>query len=219
LLAANFLKNMSDKEMYASRGFGNKIGFGERPALLVIDFIKGFTDTACPLGSNLDAEIAATKRLLDLFRSYSLPVHFTTTAYDDAMVSAGVFVKKVPSLAHLKFGSNWIEIDDRLAPISGEVVWTKQYASAFFGTALASSLSAQKVDTLIVTGCTTSGCVRASAVDACQNGLLTNVVRECVGDRSVAAHEANLNDLDAKYADVVSLKEVEDYLYSNSIPF
>ena len=108
---------MNDKEMYQQRGFGNKVGFGTRPALLIIDFIKGFTDTACPLGSNLDAEVAATKQLLNAFRSQNLPVHFTTTAYDDAMVSAGVFVKKVPSLAHLKFGSSWIEIDDRLTPI------------------------------------------------------------------------------------------------------
>jgi maleamate amidohydrolase len=210
---------MSDKEMYQQRGFGNKVGFGNRPALLVIDYIKGFTDTNCPLGSNLDAEVSATKQLLDSFRSYKLPVHFTTTAYDEAMVSAGVFVKKVPSLAHLKLGSNWVEIDDRLTPISGEVLWTKQYASAFFGTALASALSAQKIDTLIVTGCTTSGCVRASAVDSCQHGFLTNVVRECVGDRSLSAHEANLGDLDAKYADVVSLADVEKYLWENSIPY
>jgi maleamate amidohydrolase len=210
---------MSDKEMYQQRGFGNKVGFGNRPALLVIDYIKGFTDINCPLGSNLDAEVSATKQLLDSFRSYKLPVHFTTTAYDEAMVSAGVFVKKVPSLAHLKLGSNWVEIDDRLTPISGEVLWTKQYASAFFGTALASALSAQKIDTLIVTGCTTSGCVRASAVDSCQHGFLTNVVRECVGDRSLSAHEANLGDLDAKYADVVSLADVEKYLWENSIPY
>ena len=210
---------MSDQEMYAQRGFGNKVGFGERPALLIIDFIKGFTDTNCPLGSNLDAEIAATKQLLDEFRWRKLPVHFTTTAYDEAMVSAGVFVKKVPSLAHLKIGSSWVEIDERLTPLAGEVVWTKQYASAFFGTALASALSAQKIDTLIITGCTTSGCVRASAVDSCQHGLLTNVVRECVGDRSASAHEANLSDLDAKYADVVSLEEVNQSLLTLDIPF
>ena len=203
---------MSDQEMYAQRGFGNKVGFGERPALLIIDFIKGFTDTNCPLGSNLDKELAATKQLLDEFRSQNLPVHFTTTVYDEAMVSAGVFVKKVPSLAHLKSGSNWVEIDDRLAPVSGEVVWTKQYASAFFGTALASALTAQKIDTLIVTGCTTSGCVRASAVDSCQHGFLTNVVKDCVGDRSASAHEANLFDLNAKYADVVSLVDAINYL-------
>lgn len=202
--------------MYQQRGFAHRVGFGERPALLIIDFIKGFTDTECPLGSNLDAEVAATERLLGLFRENSLPVHFTTTAYDDAMVAAGVFVKKVPSLAHLKFGSEWVEIDDRLRPVSGEVVWAKQYASAFFGTALGSALAAQKVDTLIVTGCTTSGCVRASAVDSCQHGFRTHVVRECVGDRSAAAHESNLNDLDAKYADVVSLEEVVSLL--NNLP-
>ena len=203
---------MNDEEMYEQRGFGNKVGFGERPALLIIDFIKGFTDTGCPLGSNLDKEIEAAKQLLDSFRLRNLPVHFTTTAYDDEMVSAGVFVKKVPSLAHLKIGSKWIEIDDRLTPKSGEVVWTKQYASAFFGTSLAAALTAQKIDTLVVTGCTTSGCVRASAVDACQHGFLTKVVRDCVGDRSASAHEANLSDLDAKYADVISLDEAIIFL-------
>jgi nicotinamidase-related amidase len=203
---------MSDQEMYQQRGFASRVGFGERPALLVIDFIKGFTDTSCPLGSNLDNEVGATLELLNIFREKNLPVHFTTTAYDNEMVSAGVFVKKVPSLAHLKSGSLWIEIDDRLSPQPGEVVWTKQYASAFFGTALASSLAAQKVDTLIVTGCTTSGCVRASAVDSCQHGFKTIVVRECVGDRSEAAHESNLNDLDAKYADVESLQPIKDYV-------
>jgi maleamate amidohydrolase len=203
---------MSDQQMYQQRGFSSRVGFGERPALLVIDFIKGFTDTNCPLGSNLDAEVEATKQLLDSFRSQNLPVHFTTTAYDEEMVSAGVFVKKVPSLSHLKFGSKWIEIDDRLTPIAGEVVWTKQYASAFFGTALAAALTAQKVDTLVVTGCTTSGCVRASAVDSCQHGFRTNVVRDCVGDRSASAHEANLSDLDAKYTDVISLEDALKYV-------
>jgi maleamate amidohydrolase len=208
---------MSDQEMYQQRGFAQKVGFGTRPALLIVDFIKGFTDTACPLGSNLDAEVLATKQILDAFRTQELPVHFTTTAYDEEMVSAGVFVKKVPSLKHLKSGSNWVQIDERLKPVSGEVVWTKQYASAFFGTALASALSAQKVDTLIITGCTTSGCVRASAVDSCQHGFLTNVVKECVGDRSQSAHEANLNDLNAKYADVVSLEDVKKYLATEQL--
>jgi nicotinamidase-related amidase len=205
---------MDEQEMYAQRGFSNRVGFGDRPALLIIDFIKGFTDTDCPLGSVLDREVDATGRLLALFRELSLPVHYTTTAYDDAMVSAGVFIKKVPSLGHLKIGSKWTEIDERLAPVAGETVWIKQYASAFFGTALASALTAQKADTLVIAGCTTSGCVRATAVDGCQHGLITNVVRECVGDRSAAAHEANLNDLDAKYADIVTLAEIERQLGS-----
>lgn len=203
---------MSDQEMYRQRGFSSRVGFGERPALLIIDFIRGFTERACPLGSDLDREVETTRTLLSRFRARHLPVHFTTTAYDEAMISAGVFVRKVPSLAHLKYGSEWIEIDDRLAPLTGEVVWTKQYASAFFGTGLASALAAQRVDTLIIAGCTTSGCVRASAVDSCQHGFRTIVVRECVGDRSPAAHEANLSDLDAKYADVATIFEAETYL-------
>ena len=198
--------------MYAQRGFANRVGFGSRPALLIIDFIKGFTDPACPLGSNLDPEVEATGRLLGAFRERSLPVHLTTTAYDEAMISGGVFFRKVPGLGHLKAGSEWIAIDQRLAPRSGEVVWTKQYASAFFGTSLAAALTAQGVDTLIVTGCTTSGCVRASAVDSCQHGFRTIVVRDCVGDRSEAAHESNLNDLDAKYADVVDLGTALEYI-------
>jgi len=119
----------------------------------------------------------------------------------------------------LKLGSPLVEIDERLKPETGEVVWTKQYASAFFGTALAAALIAQTVDTLIIVGCTTSGCVRASAVDACQNGFRAIVVRECVGDRSASAHQANLSDLDAKYADVTNLQEVEDYLWQREIPF
>jgi nicotinamidase-related amidase len=148
-----------------------------------------------------------------------LPVHFTTTAYEEGFASAGVFIKKVPSLSHLKLGSELVQIDERIAPKSGEVVWTKQYASAFFGTSLASTLVSQNVDTLIITGCTTSGCVRASAVDSCQNGFRTIIVEEAVGDRSQNAHQSNLFDLDAKYADVVSLGDVEKYLIDNAITF
>ena len=207
-------KPSTDKKMYQERGFSQRVGFGHKPALLIIDVINAFTDQDCPLGSNLDKEVVAIQELLIEFRAKGFPVHFTTTAYEDGFASAGVFIKKVPSLAHLKLGSDLIEIDKRIKPESGEVVWTKQYASAFFGTALASTLTAQNVDTLIVTGCTTSGCVRASAVDSCQNGFHTIVVEEAVGDRSEAAHEANLFDLDAKYADVVSLEKTIKY-FSN----
>ncbi|GIU81077.1 MAG: isochorismatase family protein [Acidobacteria bacterium] len=201
-----------ESKMYEERGFAARVGFGENPALLIIDFIKGFTDTECPLGSNLDVQVENTAKLLRIFREKSLPVHFTTTAYDPEMISAGIFVKKVPSLAHLKLGSKWVEIDERLKPQNGEVVWIKHYASAFFGTSLSSALLAKRIDTLLITGCTTSGCVRASAVDACQHGFRTMVVRDCVGDRSNYAHEANLFDLNAKYADVVSLEEAIEYL-------
>lgn len=203
--------------MYKQRGFANRIGFGEKPALLIVDFINAFTDISCPLGSNLDAEVTATRQILDLFRRKNLPVHFTTTAYEEGFASAGVFIKKVPSLSHLRQGSVLVEIDKRLKPISGETVWEKKYASAFFGTALAAALTANRVDTLMIAGCTTSGCVRASAVDGCQYGFRTIVVRECVGDRSLSAHEANLFDLDAKYADVVLLSEVIEYLQNLAV--
>lgn len=202
--------------MYKERGFANRVGFGESPALLIIDFINAFTDVSCPLGSNLDKEIGATARLLSLFREKNLPVHFTTTAYEVGFASGGVFIRKVPSLKLLKQNSPLVEIDERLKPETGEIVWGKKYASAFFGTALASALTAQKVDTLIITGCTTSGCVRASAVDSCQNGFRTIVVKDCVGDRSASAHEANLFDLDAKYADVLGLEEAIENLKSSS---
>ncbi len=202
---------------YAEKGFANRIGFGRKPALLIIDFIKGFTDSTCPLGANFDSQVITTGRLLSIFRNKNLPVHFTTTVYDEAMISAGVFIKKVPSLRFLRQGSEWVEIDKRLTPVAGEVVWQKQYASAFFGTSLSSALMAQSVDTILIAGCTTSGCIRATAVDSCQHGFRTIVVRQCVGDRLESAHEANLFDLDAKYADVVNVEEVFKYLDSLSL--
>ncbi|RMG08405.1 MAG: isochorismatase family protein [Acidobacteria bacterium] len=204
---------------YAEKGFANRIGFGRKPALLIIDFIKGFTDSVCPLGANFDSQVITTGRLLSVFRNKNLPVHFTTTVYDEAMISAGVFIKKVPSLRFLKQGSEWVEIDKRLTPVAGEVVWQKQYASAFFGTSLSSALLAQSVDTIVIAGCTTSGCIRATAVDSCQHGFRTIVVRQCVGDRLESAHEANLFDLDAKYADVVDIEEIFKYLDGLSLDF
>jgi nicotinamidase-related amidase len=208
---------IDDLAFYAEKGFANRIGFGRKPTLLIIDFIKGFTDPTCPLGANFDSQVITTGRLLSIFRNKNLPVHFTTTVYDEAMISAGVFIKKVPSLKFLRQGSEWVEIDERLTPVVGEVIWQKQYASAFFGTSLSSALLAQSVDTVVIAGCTTSGCIRATAVDSCQHGFRTIVVRQCVGDRLESAHEANLFDLDAKYADVVNAEEVFKYLDSLSL--
>ena len=204
---------MSDTlAFYKNRGFAQRVGFGQRPALLIIDFIKAFTDLASPLASNLDAEIAATQQLLAEARRLNLPIAFTTVEYDEGFRDAGVFIKKVPSLSVLKKGSPMVEVDDRLSPLPNEHLLVKKYASAFFGTSLASTLTAAGVDTLIITGCTTSGCVRASAVDGCQYGFRTIVVKEAVGDRAPEPHEANLFDIDAKYGDVVTLEEALGYL-------
>jgi nicotinamidase-related amidase len=202
-----------DEELFRQRGFGVKIGFGERPALLVIDMLKGFTDASMPLGANLDNEIAAQKPLLDVAHERNIPVIFSTVIYNDVdLRDAGLWGIKMKGTHSLKAGTPAVEIDPRLAMRPADSLLVKKYASCFFGTDLVPRLMNQRVDTLIITGCTTSGCVRATAVDAVQNGFRPMVVREAVGDRAAAAHEQSLFDLNAKYADVVSLEETLGYL-------
>ena len=189
-------------------GFHGRAGFGERPALVVVDVNRGFTDPESPLVCDLDECVAAIARLLDAFRAAGLPVVFTTVVYDDfGRQAAAVFIEKVPALLVLEPGSEWVEIDPRIAPVEGEPVLSKHFASAFFGTTLASVLASARADSVVVTGASTSGCVRATALDAMQHGYRVVVPREAVGDRNRAAHDANLYDLDTKYADVVSLDE------------
>jgi nicotinamidase-related amidase len=194
-------------------GFGERIAGGERPALIVVDVSVGFTDPASPLACDLEGAVGSIQLLLRETRRAGLPVIFTTVAYDDAgKRAAATFIEKVPALLTLEAGSRWVEIDPRIAPVEGEAVLMKSAASAFFGTPLASILTAERCDTVIVSGASTSGCVRATAVDALQHGYRVLVPREAVGDRNPAAHEANLYDLDTKYGDVVSLDETVAYL-------
>jgi len=189
-----------------SEGFGGDLGFGASPAVVVVDLVNGFTDPESPLGADLDAVVESTRTLLDAAREAAVPVLFTTVVYDDANERAAeVFLRKVPALAVLRPGTAWIEVDARLGRRDGEPVLPKAFASAFFGTPLASMLAGR--DTLVVCGASTSGCVRATVVDALQHGLAPVVPRECVGDRWDAAHEANLFDVQAKYGDVVPLSE------------
>jgi len=199
-------------EFYRQRGFAERVGFGKRPAVLVIDFIVGFTDPASPLSGDLERPLAETIRILEVARSRMFPVFFTTVEYDPSFRDAGLFVKKVPSLKWLVTGSRWVELDPRLGQRPDETVLRKKYASAFFGTDLLANLRQREVDTVIITGCTTSGCIRATAVDALQNGFHAIVPREAVGDRAELPHEANLFDIDAKYGDVVGVGEVLAYL-------
>lgn len=199
---------MSVLDEYRAKGLAGRVGFGSRPAVLVVDFILGFTDASSPLGSDLSSALENTLELLETARARGVPVFYTTTVYEKAMVDAGLFVRKVPSLAVLQRGSEWVRVDPRLRPMPSEPVIDKRYASAFFGTHLGSTLAASGIDTVIVTGCTTSGCVRATVVDALQHGLRAIVPRECVGDRSPAQHAANLIDIDGKYGDVMDLAEV-----------
>jgi nicotinamidase-related amidase len=198
---------------FRARGFGLKIGFGERPALIIIDMIKAFTDPAEMLGANLDAEIAACKPLLEAAHEVGLPVIFSTVRYNDAdMRDAGVWALKQKGAMTLRAETGLSDVDPRLDFRPTDSLLVKKYASCFFGTDLVPRLVSRQVDTLIIAGCTTSGCVRATAVDAVQNGFRPIVVREAVGDRSAPAHEQSLFDLNAKYADVVALAEVLAYL-------
>jgi nicotinamidase-related amidase len=180
---------------------------GRRPALVLVDVIEGFTDPACPLGSEADAVVAACRQLLDAFRHAGLPVFFTTVVYHDER-QARVFRDRLPALDILQPGSRWVRVDPRLAPRVDEPVIEKRWASGFFGTDLDERLTAAGADSLVVVGLTTSGCVRATAVDGLQHDYPVVVPRQAVGDRNGAAHEANLFDLHAKYADVIDLSDV-----------
>jgi len=188
-------------------------GLGERPALVLVDVIKGFTNPACPLGSEAGSVVDACRVLLDVFRQKQLPVFFTTVVYHDES-QARVFRQRLPALNVLEPGSEWVEIDPRIAPVSGETVIEKQWASGFFNTDLAQRLEAAGADSIVMGGLTTSGCVRATAVDGLQNDYRVVIAREATGDRNLAAHESNLFDLQAKYVDVLALQDVLDILIS-----
>jgi len=200
------------REVYAKAGLGQAVTLGEHPAVLVIDFSCGFTDPECPLGSDLSSQVEATRRLLDAAREKGLPVVYTTIAFEQSLKDGGLWMQKVPALGVLQLGGPWAEIDPRLGLREDETVLVKKGASGFFGTNLASVLVSQGVDSVILCGATTSGCIRATAIDLLQYGWPTIVPRECVGDRAQAPHDANLFDIQAKYADVVSLEDALVYL-------
>jgi nicotinamidase-related amidase len=199
---------MSARDVYDARGFGGRQGSGERPAVVVVDFIEGFTNPESALACDADAAVEATRSLLDAARAASVPVFFTTVAYDEGdLERAAMFVAKAPALATLRPGSPWIEVDARLGRRSEEPVLVKLFASSFFGTDLDELLRGEGCDTLILAGASTSGCVRATAVDGVQYGYRVLVPREAVADRAADAHNGSLLDIDAKYGDVISIGE------------
>lgn len=191
-----------------------RIGFGKRPVLLVVDFMQGYTTPGSPLFAQgvVDA-VANMPPLLNTARRTGTPVIHTNILYHAPdQIDGGIWVKKAPVMRAMVAGNPYAEFCPEVAPHEDELVMTKQYASAFFGTSLASTLVAMGIDTLIITGCSTSGCIRATAVDGVQHGFRVMVVRDCVGDRHPAPHEANLFDIDSKYGDVIGLDETLDYL-------
>jgi nicotinamidase-related amidase len=203
----------ADATFFRDRGFGGRLGFGSRPALLVIDLSTGFTDPSLPLGSDLSAQIDATNRLSRLARSRDVPVIFSAVRYEEANLrDAGLWYRKMRGQSTLHVDARGHELDPRLLRGDRDAILYKKYASCFFGTDLTPRLVCAGVDTLIITGTSTSGCVRASVVDAVQLGFRPIVVAEGVGDRSRASHQQSLFDIDTKYGDVVRLAEAEDYL-------
>jgi maleamate amidohydrolase len=196
-------------EDYLATGFGSRIGFGDRPCVVVVDMVRAYVTEGEPFWSPAyEAVREANQRLLDGCRSHGVPVAWTTLAFDETEWDTGHFLRKVPSLREYLRRPELAEFDPRLAPVPGELVVRKQFASSFFGTSLSSALARLRADTVVVTGVSTSGCVRATAVDALQHGYRPIVVAEAVGDRDDAAHRQALYDLQAKYADVETLATV-----------
>lgn len=194
--------------------WGQRLGFGRRPALLAIDFMQAYTTDGAPLfAPGVVSAVEESRELLACARRTGIPVIHTHIRYHAGhFADGGLWVKKAPVMKDMVAGNPLAAFCPPVAPLADEVVLSKQYASAFFGTALAPLLVAQGIDTLLMIGCSTSGCIRASAVDAVQHGFRAMVVRECVGDRHPGPHEANLFDIDSKYGDVVHKREALDYL-------
>ena len=199
---------MNELDIYARQGFAQRIGIGASPALVMVDFVLGFTDPAHFGGGNIIDAIDKTVDLLAFARKHGWPIAHTRVVYADDGSDAGAFTRKAPGLLKLTETSPLSQIVDALRPIPGELVIRKRQASAFFGTEFASWLLWNRVDTLFVTGCTTSGCVRATVVDAVAYNLRTIVVTDGVGDRAIAPHEANLFDMGQKYADLMTAAEI-----------
>ncbi len=192
-------------DSYRAGGFTGSVGRGSRAALLMIDFARAYFEPASPLYAGSDRPREQAARLLAAARASGMRVLHTRVEYDEHGLNGGIFFRKVPALRCFCIGSPLGEFVAGLEPRTGEVVVTKQYASAFFGTSLVATLNAFDIDTLLIAGMSTSGCVRASAVDAMQYGFIPLVVRDAVGDRHAGPHESNLFDLQAKYADVIDL--------------
>ena len=199
---------MSDDDVYRKQQFGQKTGFGKRPALLVVDFVNGFHDPEILGGGNIAGAVLATVPLLDFFRERRLPVIFTRIVYAEDGSDASLWCEKVPRLVSLTEHADASQVVDALAPRPGELIIRKTQASAFFGTHLGACLTAKGIESLVFAGCTTSGCVRASVIDAMSLNYRTVVATDCVGDRALGPHQANLFDMGQKYSDLLTGKEV-----------
>jgi nicotinamidase-related amidase len=199
----------NQESLFIERGFGQKIGFGIKPAVLVIDMLNAFTNENLPLGTNQEPQIEVINKVLADARKNKIPIFFITIYYDDKdLADAGIWFKKMKGLETLRANTFEVEIDSRIIRNQEEPIIRKKFASAFFGTDLLTRLITKQIDTLILTGCTTSGCIRATTVDAIQYGFRPIVVEDAVCDRSDKAHQQSLTDIEAKYADLLLANEL-----------
>ena len=204
---------MADDLQSNYRGvYENRLGFGRQPALILVDFVQAYFDPACDLYAEVDEALASALRVRDAARAAGVPVIYTNVVYQKHALNGGRFYQKAKPLRHFLEGSPMGTWPKGLEVRDDELVVSKQYPSAFFGTSLAPTLTTWGIDTLVITGLTTSGCVRATCLDACCHGFIPIVVSEACGDRHRAPHDANLFDMNAKYADVVSEAEALAYL-------
>jgi maleamate amidohydrolase len=183
--------------------FDGSLGFGNKPALILVDFVEAYFDKESPLYAGVEDALASALRIRDAARIAGIPIFYTNVAYREGGADGGVFYRKVPALEVFVAGNplgNWPE---GLEPAADEYVLTKQYPSAFFGTSLAATMTSNGIDTLIITGLTTSGCIRATCIDTVSSGFIPIIVSDACGDRHAAPHDANLFDMNAKYGDVV----------------
>jgi len=199
---------VQERDIYRKQNFGNRIGLGRKAALVIVDFTVGFNDPALFGGGNIDAAVKQTGGLLAFFRQAELPIAFTRVVYAEDGSDAGVFCVKVPGLRVLTEKHPAGQIVPELAPRAGELVVRKTQPSAFFGTGLAPWLVQQGCDTVIFAGCTTSGCVRASVIDAISHNFRPILASDCVGDRALGPHDASLFDMGQKYADLLARDEI-----------
>jgi maleamate amidohydrolase len=200
------------RETYDRATFGGSLTLGERPAVLVVDFSTGFTDPECPMGADMTEAVEACRRVLDAAREKGILIVYTVVAYAQHLRDAGIGVQKSPAIGVLQLGSKWAEVDPRLGVREEEVVIVKKFPSALFATPITSIFAAERIDTVVLCGAVTSGCIRATAVDLYSHGYPTLLPSDCVADRAEGPHVANLFDLSAKYVDVVTSAEAIEYL-------
>lgn len=205
---------MSQSETYKAAGFGALVPRGTMPGIVVVDFSYGFTDLQYPTASDSSAQMARTKEICDAARAKDFPVIFTTIAFHPGEIDKLPWLKKATGMQALIEGTRLVEIDAATGIQPEDAVVTKKGASSFFGSTLNALLTGAGVDTVVVTGATTSGCVRATVVDAVQSGYNVLVPRDCCADRAEAPHEANLYDMDQKYADVTDSTDILNWLES-----